>query len=294
MTLRTDYANETDSTDAHPGAHNETNVKVNELDTRVAAIDPGTGFDARLAAIEARFAAVDLAVGVPTLDRANIAQNNALASGRFTFGCFVPPVNMTCAKIRTYSGTTAAAATPTIVQLAIYREEPSQAVTALGQSLCNYTLLGQTANTPTLYATVNTAYEPALQTPVPLIGGQRYALRHRDGFRRGNAKRARFTFHTFGATGESAATAPRRSLSKRYDAARDDDRQPHLGQSDSVPGRAPMTLRTDYVNATLLEDLHPAAHNDTNARINALEARLPALEHARAHARRDRGARYRA
>lgn len=31
-----------------------------------------------------------------------------------------------------------------------------------------------------------------------------------------------------------------------------------------------MALRTDFTNATLLQDVHPLAHNDTNAAVNAL------------------------
>jgi hypothetical protein len=45
MALRTDYTNETDSTDTHPAAHNDANAKVNELEGRVAAVEtaPTTG-----------------------------------------------------------------------------------------------------------------------------------------------------------------------------------------------------------------------------------------------------------
>lgn len=42
-----------------------------------------------------------------------------------------------------------------------------------------------------------------------------------------------------------------------------------------------MALRTDYANTTDATDTHPAAHNDANAAINALETRLAALEKLR-------------
>ena len=41
-----------------------------------------------------------------------------------------------------------------------------------------------------------------------------------------------------------------------------------------------MTLRTDYTNSTPLDDEHPDAHNDTNSAVNALDARIAALETA--------------
>ena len=37
-----------------------------------------------------------------------------------------------------------------------------------------------------------------------------------------------------------------------------------------------MTLPVDYTNATVSADLHPAAHNDVNAAVNALAAAAPA------------------
>lgn len=39
-----------------------------------------------------------------------------------------------------------------------------------------------------------------------------------------------------------------------------------------------MTLRTDFTNATVATDTHPAAHNDANTEVNALTTRVAALE----------------
>ena len=39
-----------------------------------------------------------------------------------------------------------------------------------------------------------------------------------------------------------------------------------------------MALRTDYTNTTVLTDLHPDAHNDTNVAVNLLDGRVDTIE----------------
>ena len=119
-----------------------------------------------LDAIEARATGLELAVGVPTFDRANISAVLPLVNQRVFMSYIAPPANMTCTRIRTYSGTTAAA-TPTGIYLGVYREETNG----------DLTLLEQTANgAGTIYTAPDTAYEPVLQTSVALIAGKRYTL----------------------------------------------------------------------------------------------------------------------
>jgi hypothetical protein len=166
MALKTDYTNTTPSTDTHPGAHNTTNTKVNELDTAVsanaAAIAANTAEVTRLR----NAAEGDLLRGIVPLDRRNIAAQTTIATGRLLLGYATSRENLTLTKMRFMMGTTAAGATPTLVKLGIYREETDKSIT----------LLGQTANDPTMCNTINAAVERPLAVAVPVTAGTRYAV----------------------------------------------------------------------------------------------------------------------
>jgi hypothetical protein len=69
-------------------------------------------------------------------------------------------------QLRMVTGTTAAAATPTLCRMGLY------SVAANG----NLTLLAATANDPTLFAAANTAYTRATTAPFAVVAGQRYAI----------------------------------------------------------------------------------------------------------------------
>lgn len=72
----------------------------------------------------------------------------------------------TITKVRTITGSTAAAATPTLCRVGIYSVDGSG----------NGTLVASIANDTTLWATANTAYSSTLSSPLAKVGGQRYAL----------------------------------------------------------------------------------------------------------------------
>jgi hypothetical protein len=102
---------------------------------------------------------------MPSFDRLAMQTQAAFTSGYVQLAFTTCRTSFTASKIRTYSGT-AAGATPTLVKLGIYSEAANG----------DLTLLAATANTPTIYATANTKYEPALTTTVNLVAGNRYAL----------------------------------------------------------------------------------------------------------------------
>lgn len=79
---------------------------------------------------------------------------------------FVARRNRTVTKLRCQSGTTAAAATPTVIQMAIFSVASDGGMTKLSE----------TANDTTLLAAQNTVYDKALGASVVLEAGRRYAI----------------------------------------------------------------------------------------------------------------------
>ena len=67
--------------------------------------------------------------------------------------------------MQSYSGSTAAAATPTIARLGVYSRVGS-----------TYTLLASVANDTSLWSAANTTYTTALTTPFNKVAGSDYAI----------------------------------------------------------------------------------------------------------------------
>lgn len=111
----------------------------------------------------------DTPVGtLETMPRRLLTQaNNAIANGTFNFSFFTAARSMTVGNLKTITGATAAAATPTLCQMALYTVDPVTGAV---------TLLGNTANDTTLFAATKTAYTRALTAPVAVSAGQRLAF----------------------------------------------------------------------------------------------------------------------
>lgn len=107
-----------------------------------------------------------LAVGVACLPRELASGSNGTAQGVTRLTYFTSPRSMTATKARTATTTVAAGATPTLCKVGVYE------VAGNG----DLTLLGATANTPSLWANQNATYETALTTPVDIVAGVRYAF----------------------------------------------------------------------------------------------------------------------
>jgi hypothetical protein len=94
-----------------------------------------------------------------------IATQLATVSQLLQLQYFRVPVAFTAATITYYSGSTAAAATPTLVRYGLY------SVAANG----DITLIGSTANDTTLFSVASTRYPKALSVATALVPGQTYA-----------------------------------------------------------------------------------------------------------------------
>jgi hypothetical protein len=108
-----------------------------------------------------------LTTGQETFDRTlvnNVAGSGATQSLRLTY--FTARKTETITQVRVITGTTAAAATPTLVRFGIY------SVAANG----DIALIASTPNDTTLLAAVTTAYTKALSVSVGLVAGTRYAF----------------------------------------------------------------------------------------------------------------------
>jgi hypothetical protein len=101
-----------------------------------------------------------------TLPRFAVASNTGLVSQTVQLVYNTCPESFTATKIEVLSGTTAAAATPSVVQMGIY------SVASNG----DLTLIASTPNDTALLAATNTLYEKSFSTPVALTAGSRYAL----------------------------------------------------------------------------------------------------------------------
>ena len=87
------------------------------------------------------------------------------ASGTMRLSYFTPSATVTCSTVVACSGTTAAAATPTLIRFGFYT------VAANG----DITLVASTPNDTALFALTSTEYTKALSSAYTFIGGQRYA-----------------------------------------------------------------------------------------------------------------------
>lgn len=104
--------------------------------------------------------------GLETVSRdAPVSSGMALSTGLIRFSYFTPPAAFTATNAVTATYTTAAGATPTLCRVGFYT------VASNG----NLTLVAATANTTSLWATVNTVYETALTATYTFQPGQRYA-----------------------------------------------------------------------------------------------------------------------
>lgn len=90
----------------------------------------------------------------------------ANTSGTMKLSYFTARRSGTIANVRVYGGSTAAAATPTVVRFGLFT------VAANG----DITLVASTANDTTIFATLNTAYPKALSAAYAKVAGQRYAF----------------------------------------------------------------------------------------------------------------------
>jgi hypothetical protein len=88
-----------------------------------------------------------------------------MTSGTIVFGYFVAEQDVTIANLAASSSSTAAAATPTLIRMGVYSCDASG----------NLALLAGTTNDTSLFAAIGTEYSKALDTPVALTKGTRYA-----------------------------------------------------------------------------------------------------------------------
>lgn len=108
-------------------------------------------------------------VGNTTFDRDSGSLNDtavAQTSGDLILTYFTAQNTETEATVNLWTGTTVAAATPTLVRIGIY------SVNAAG----DLTLIGSTANDTTLFAAGTTKYTKSFTVPTPLVKGARYAV----------------------------------------------------------------------------------------------------------------------
>lgn len=107
-------------------------------------------------------------IGGETLPRNNLwgtAGVSVGASGAIRLTFFTATVPNTVDTTLTVTGTTAAAATPTLCKVGLYIVESNN----------DLTLVASTANTTSLWASTNTEYATALQASYTFIPGRRYA-----------------------------------------------------------------------------------------------------------------------
>lgn len=109
----------------------------------------------------------DISDGITTIRRDDAASASLVTqTGALRLTFFTAPRDLTTARVRMYSGSTAAAATPTLVRVGLY------AVDAAGDG----TLVASTVNDTSLFASQNTAYTVDWDDPYDLAEGERYAV----------------------------------------------------------------------------------------------------------------------
>lgn len=104
--------------------------------------------------------------GQETVPRLNVISNVGQGSQQLRLSYFSARRSETINNLRLATGTTAAAATPTLVRLGIYQDDGAG----------NLTLLGSTVNDTTLLAAASTSYTKALSAGVALSAAGRYAV----------------------------------------------------------------------------------------------------------------------
>lgn len=143
-----------------------TNLGLGGAATLAVGTTAGTvaaGDDARLVAVAGDF----LTTGemVPRDRNKFVANVATLTTGTLALSYFTADKTETITTLTAYTGTTAAAATPTICRMGIY------SVAANG----NLTLVASTPNDTTLFAAASTSYPKALSVSLSKTAGQRYA-----------------------------------------------------------------------------------------------------------------------
>lgn len=134
------------------------------LDDILALVGGGSGSVMPPMSVEAFNELTD---GVSTMGRALAVSNSRdTISQRLNLTYFTSVKSFTSSQVRTYSGSVAAAATPTVCRIGLYL------IAANGDG----TLVASTANDTALWATQNTLYTKAWSTPYALVSRQRYAL----------------------------------------------------------------------------------------------------------------------
>jgi hypothetical protein len=100
--------------------------------------------------------------------------NNSLAitagTGFIRYSMFRPDRTFTTTQVRNRTGSTAAAATPTLCKMGLWR------LRAEGAGVYSATLIAQTANDTTLWANINTAYTRSWVASAELAMGRLYAF----------------------------------------------------------------------------------------------------------------------
>lgn len=107
-----------------------------------------------------------LAVGVESMPRGIASSNVALNSGVLRLTYFNADRSLTATKVRTCTGSTPAAATPTLCRVGLYTVADSG----------DLTLAASTASDTSLWSMALSPHETNLQAPVAIVAGQRYAL----------------------------------------------------------------------------------------------------------------------
>lgn len=112
-----------------------------------------------------------LTTGEETIPRTSVGFGAAgwsvgAASGSVRGGIFTARKSETVTQVRVVTGTTAAAATPTLCKIGVY------SVAATG----DLTLVASTASDTTLFAAASTAYTRSFQASFAKVAGQRYAV----------------------------------------------------------------------------------------------------------------------
>jgi hypothetical protein len=121
---------------------------------------PGLGM------LDSAYNGSELTVGQESLPRDLVLGSIAMSTGVLRLRYFTARKTEDVANIRMRTGTTAAAATPTLCRMGIY------SVAANG----DITLFAACANDTSLFASINTTYTKALTSTVTLVKGTRYAF----------------------------------------------------------------------------------------------------------------------
>lgn len=108
-----------------------------------------------------------LAVGHAAMARGDVSSSSASCpSGTLRLSYFTAVRNETVTQVRTLTGGTAAAATPTLCRVGLFKVEANN----------DLTLVASTANDTTLWAATSTRYLTPFSVPYTLQKGTRYAV----------------------------------------------------------------------------------------------------------------------